>query len=295
MDQITAGIHASNAPPAPDLIGFSPGSLINFNDDVSEEQTTNHSLSVEMLAHAKEAASRKERIEGSTLEKALGPATRHSRMLRSTTSPEPHQRKQLQTAYKHVRFDLSDNTQQERKQGKRVATISDLGSDDPLALDAVTQQTSNPSKTATSSIENAVASPTSSNASPKSTDILDSFRSGRLDSESDGEINASAPVASSSETSGRRNLLQKKPSRLVEEDLDDSRTREEPNNNVDLAARAVVLIPAKPLNEPANAAVMDQAELSSTRKSQRVRKLKDFGDVEVHGWKKNQRKRQKKF
>lgn len=224
VDQSTPGIHASNAPPVPDLIGFSPGSPINFNDYASEDPFTNDTFNVGTLAQAKKATPRKERVEGSTLEKVLGPATRHSRFTRNRTSPEPDQHKGLDPANKHVRFDLRNNKKQERKQAKRAATISDSGSDDPLTLDAAIER-SNPSKTAATSTGNAVASPTSSNASPQTAEILDRFRNGKLDSESDDVIHPSAPVASSRIRSGRRDLLHEESSPRVEKDRDSSKTR----------------------------------------------------------------------
>lgn len=90
-------------------------------------------------------------------------------------------------------------------------------------------------------------------SSSKPAGILDQFKDGRLNSDSDDEeeivvqMQTQKPVSDSQDT----------------------------QPNIDLAERAVTSLVEATVDE----------EAAGTRRSGRVRKAKDFGDVEVHGWK----------
>jgi hypothetical protein len=95
------------------------------------------------------------------------------------------------------------------------------------------------------------AVPKSSSGKPAS--ILDQFKDGRLNSDSDDEEERSAQMQSQKPVSGSQDTEPK----------------------IDLAERAVAS-----LVEAAT-----DGETARNRRSGRARKAKDFGDVEVHGWK----------
>ena len=161
---------------------------------------------------------------------------------------------------KRVRFDLSAQ--------RADSPPSDTGSEDPLAPNATLRKKllgkhaqniaaankDSPLPTAKSTRPSRRKSAAASkSSSDKPAGVLDQFKDGRLNSDSDDE--EPAPVQTQIQTP-----------------VSDSQDTEA---TVDLAERAIASLVE---------AAIDGAA-AGTRRSSRVPKRKDFGDVEVHGWK----------
>jgi len=150
---------------------------------------------------------------------------------------------------KRVRFDLTAQ--------KANSTPSDSGSEDPLAIDATVRRKMQSKKTkavVASNKESPLINATSNKPlGRKPAGILDQFKNGRLNSDSDDEELAPVQLQTQTPVSGSQDT----------------------EVTLDLAERAVV----SPVEAAANGAA------AGTRRSGRAPKPKDFGDVEVHGWK----------
>lgn len=161
---------------------------------------------------------------------------------------------------KRVRFDLS---------ARRVdSTPSDSGSEDLLAPDATLRKSmlSNKARNITATCEDSPLITAKSSKSKrrkpaaarksvkgKPAGILDQFKDGRLNSDSEDE--EQAPVHIQNQTP-----------------VSDSQDTEA---TINLAERAVASLVEAAIN----------GATAGIRRSRRVPKQKDFGDVEVHGWK----------
>ena len=194
-------------------------------------------------AHSDDAPS----VESSVTDRAPSPIV-HISPPAATINPVNHD--QTAQMAKRVRFDLS---------AQRVdSTPSDSRSEDPLAPDATLRKSmlSNKSRNITATSED---SPLITAKSSKSTrrkpaaarksvkgkpaGILDQFKDGRLNSDSEDEEQAPVHIQNQA--------------------------------TIDLAERAVTSLVGAEIGGAA----------AGIRRSGRVPKQKDFGDVEVHGWK----------
>lgn len=158
---------------------------------------------------------------------------------------------------KRVRFDLSAQ--------RENSTPSDSGSEDPLAPNATSRKklqgkqakkisaANKESPLSTGDLRSSERRATEKSLRRKPAGILDQFKDGRLNSDSDDE--EQAPVHMQTQTP-----------------VSDSQDTEA---NIDLAERAIASLVE---------AAIDGAA-TGTRRSGRAPKPKDFGDVEVHGWK----------
>lgn len=165
----------------------------------------------------------------------------------ATINPVNHD--QTAQMAKRVRFDLS---------AQRVdSTPSDSGSEDPLAPDATLRKSmlSNKARNITATCEDSplITAKSSKSKCRKPAGILDQFKDGRLNSDSEDE--EQAPVHIQNQTP-----------------VSDSQDTEA---TINLAERAVASLVEAAIN----------GATAGIRRSRRVPKQKDFGDVEVHGWK----------
>lgn len=271
-------MHAFGSPQAPDLMVFSPArSLINFDETVaspahpsvghkarSESQplqyhTSRISLPLLNVSNAEAVPSLENSSEdvpsakSSVIERDPSPFVRITPP--AATIPIVNEEQNAQMA-KKVRFDLS---------AQKKSSPSDLGSEDPLApnatlrkklqgkqaqkLSAANKESSLPTGYRRVSERRAVEKSLRRNPAG----ILDQFKNGRLNSDSDDEEHAPIQMQTPTRASDSQNT----------------------EATVDLAERAIASLVE---------AAIDGAA-TSTRKSGRTPKPKDFGDVEVHGWK----------
>lgn len=284
-------MHASGSPQAQDLMVFSPDrSLINFDETASspahsltghearpetqplQYHTTRISSPLPDVSNAeavpllRNSSEDVPSAESSFTERDLSPFVR--------ISPPPaivsftNEEETAQMA-KRVRFDLSAQ--------RADSPPSDSGSEDPLAPNATLRKNLLSNKTIAAASEDSplvtakttktsrrksAAAPKSSSGKPaaalksssgKPAGVLAQFKDGRLHSDSDDEDQMSLPL---------------QPQTPVSDSQDTEAT-------VDLAERAIASLVE---------AVTDGAA-TGTRRSGRTPKSKDFGDVEVHGWK----------
>lgn len=278
MDRNAAGMHASGSPQAHDLMAFSPDrSLIHFDETVAspthlpvghEARSESQPLQSHMSRHSsplqdvssalsRHSSENVPSTKSSVTDRAPSPIV-HISPPAATINPVNHE--QTAQMAKRVRFDLS---------AQRVdSTPSDSGSEDPLAPDATLRKSmlSNKARniTATSEDSPLITAKSSKPTRRKSVairkpvkgkpaGILDQFKNGRLNSDSEDEEHA--PVHIQSQTP-----------------VSDSQDTEA---TIDLAERAVASL--------VEAAI--DGSTAGIRRSGRVPKQKDFGDVEVHGWK----------
>lgn len=266
---MATGMHAPGPPPAPDLIAFSPaGPLINFDANI---QSPNR------LPVASNTPARTEppvELPDNTTPALPQPP--------SPQSPAETRRADSDEATrppKKVKFDLATTRQ-------RGITPSDLGSEDPLAPDA-TLRRQLPHKRITRTPTPKVSSPLATKTLGKSLRqtaslVLDRFKSGRLDGESEDEEQTGLPAPVSDD-----NIVVA--SHAMTSDRDTPQTEELADRTATTSGNPQAV---NTLKKPAakklaakNSAQTQQA--AGTRRSSRGPKPKDFGDVEVHGWKKD--------
>lgn len=285
-------MHAAGSPQAQDLMVFSPDrSLINFDETAASpaHSFTGHEARSEtqpLQYHATRISSPLPDVsnaeampllrnspedvpsaESSFTERDPSPFVCISPPAATTQTVNEDQTAQMA---KRVRFDLS---------AQRPNSPSDSGSEDPLAPNATPRKNllGNKTRNITAASEDSplvaaknskssrckpAAALNSSNSKPAATlksshgkpaGILDQFKDGRLNTDSDDEDQMSLPL---------------QPQTPVSDSQDTEAT-------IDLAERAIASLVE---------AAIDGAA-TGTRRSGRARKPKDFGDVEVHGWK----------
>lgn len=292
-------MHASGSPQAQDLMVFSPDrSLINFDETVASpaHSLTGHEVHSETqplqyhttrLSSPLPGVSNAEAVpllrnssedvpsaESSVTERDPSPFVCISPPAATAQTVNEEQTAQMS---KRVRFDLGAQ--------RANSPPSDSGSEDPLAPNAtlrknlLSNKTRNitaasedsplvTAKTTKTSRRKSAAAPKPSSgktatavksSTGKPAGVLAQFKDGRLNSDFDDEDQMSLPL---------------QPQTPVSDSQDTEAT-------VDLAERAIASLVE---------AAIDGAA-TGTRRSGRARKPKDFGDVEVHGWKSKRARR----
>ena len=262
-------MHTSGSPPVPDLIGFSPArSLINFEEDVvsptrslADQEERAGSEPLESLANKTTSPLLKLSSSGDTVlvrgDSNDVPLTTSSATV-IPPSPlvhipahdeiiQPVIREPMAQLNKRVRFDLSAL--------KKDSTPSDSGLEDILAPNATlrknTRDIQSRNIAASEKGSPLLTMRRSKTSKPKPTRILDQFKRGHLGGDSDDEVQA--PTQTHSQAGDRQAT----------------------EATIDLAERAMASLVETAANDV----------VSGTRRSGRAPKPKDFGDVEVHGWK----------
>jgi hypothetical protein len=273
-------MHAAGSSPGFDLVGFSPAqSLINFDEHVVSPTRSLASLEQITEAHSLEPhisksisplpdLSNHEAVQSARSDSEDVPSVRSSETERG---PSP-----IVQIPPHAQIAQATNEEQTARLNKRVrfdlridSTPSDSGSEDPLAPNATLRKNLRSKKTTNIAASNK-ASPldTSKSSKPsrresagvpkfsgrKPAGVLDQFKDGSLVGDSDDEDQGPTQL---------QTQAQVQPS--------DSQDTEA---TIDLAKRAVASLVEAAADETA----------SGTRRSGRAPKPKDFGDVEVHGW-----------
>lgn len=250
MDQTAAGIHALNAQPAPDLIAFSPAhSLIQFGDNVWDQQQRTESPKKTLAARDEPKDSEVNHPE---------PSRSRSPIVHITPSVQEGPRsngRQATQAPKNVRFQLHDNQHEEVSRDRNSPVIMESDDGD---LSSAGPSTSSKRKRSKSAVAPRKANmPKQTKLSGKgslqnSAGVLDRFKVGDLDAESEDEKEADVTIPASS--------------------------KKNHTPAVHTSARELSLTGSS------DGVVVDTQD-DGRRKSQRARKPKDFGDVEIHGWK----------